>query len=97
MSPFILGQIVQWVSQGSGTSALKEGTIVAIVPEGVYPHTVAQQFGDFYNTKPLRGFGLPRKGETYLVAVRNGKGKAKLYWPRVAKLAIVETQETEAA
>jgi len=35
---------------------------------------------------PGGGFGLPRSHESYLVEVREGKGKPKLYWPVVARL-----------
>jgi hypothetical protein len=35
---------------------------------------------------PGGGFGNPRDHESYLVEVREGKKKPKLYWPRVAAL-----------
>lgn len=97
MSPFVLGQTVRWLSHASGRGLLKSGTIVAIVPTGQYPYPIASALGSGYSLGLLRGFGQPRSEETYLVAVKTGRSKPKLYWPRVSKLAIVSTSETEAA
>lgn len=70
-----LGDIVKWQSQANGSTKVKVGKIVAVVPAG---QNAVAPVG--YSTKNL-GFGGPRNHESYLVAA----GKL-IYWPRVSKL-----------
>jgi len=99
LTSFALGQTVQWTSSASGKTTSKHGKIVAIIPAGAYPHPIAETLSSGkYSLAPLRGFGLPRNEDTYLVAVEGiGKAKSKLYWPRVSSLTLSQTQESEAA
>ena len=75
---FKLNQRVAWVSQSNGTSKEKHGTVIRIVPAGEDPLAEV--------CMPGGGFGQARNHESYLVEVREGKWKPKLYWPRVARL-----------
>jgi len=90
---FKLNQRVAWVSQSSGTRKEKHGTVIRIVAAGEEPldQHLVPEFGGAPSrwdawSMPGSGFGLPRNHESYLVEVREGKRKPKLYWPVVARL-----------
>lgn len=82
---FELHQKVAWVSQSNGTRKEKHGKVIRIVPTGQDPLGGFTAWGDTHSM-PGGGFGNPRNHESYLVEVREGKRKPKLYWPRVAAL-----------
>ena len=87
---FKLNQKVAWVSQSNGTAKEKHGRVIRIVAAGQDP--MEEPFGGVYSlprgvySLPGGGFGFPRNHESYLVEVRVGKRKPKLYWPVVARL-----------
>ncbi len=88
---FTLGTSVTWTSGAGGGETVKTGEVVAIVPAGsrikefVYSYLSAGET----NCSGLDMEGLPRNHESYLVLVpAAGKGRPKLYWPRVSKLAL---------
>ena len=83
---FKLNQRVAWVSQSSGTRKEKHGVVVRIVPAGqsALGGASSDVFSWTFATTGL--FGNPRNHESYLVEVREGKRKPKLYWPVVARL-----------
>jgi hypothetical protein len=84
---FKLGSKVAWSSQSAGTLKEKHGEIFRIVQPGQPPLGGAEFVltAGVYSL-PGGGFGLPRNHESYLVEVREGKRKPKLYWPRVSAL-----------
>lgn len=84
---FKLYQKVAWVSQSNGTKKEKHGVVFRIVPPRQPPLGGAERImiqGVYL--LPGGGFGFPRSHESYLVEVRVGKRKPKLYWPRVSAL-----------
>jgi len=84
---FKLNQRVAWVSESRGTRKEKHGRILRIVPPNQSPlGGVAEETYAWQYRLPGGGFGLPRNHESYLVEVREGKRKPKLYWPVVARL-----------
>ena len=82
---FKLNQRVAWVSPGRGVLKEKHGMVFRVVPPQQHP---LGGFGFLADTHhlPGGGFGFPRDHESYLVEVREGKRKPKLYWPVVARL-----------
>lgn len=69
---------VSWISQANGGWTRKIGVISQVIPAGSRP-------------VDIKGCGLPRDHESYVIAVQVGKGKAapRLYWPRVSALESV--------
>ena len=82
---FKLNQRVAWVSQSNGTAKEKHGTVVRIVPPQQHPLGGFAFWADTHYF-PGGGFGQVRNHESYVVEVREGKRKPKLYWPVVARL-----------
>lgn len=82
---FKLRSKVAWVSQSAGTWKEKHGVVIRVVPPGQEP-TGGFRFYSDTHVLPGGGFGLPRDHESYLVEVRVGKRKPKLYWPAVSRL-----------
>mgnify|MGYP006969506354 CR=1 FL=1 len=85
-----VGDKVIWRSQAAGTPKVKEGTIVGVIPTYVNPQLVIHDFCSEYGASSAFGFGKERNHESYVVLVKNGKRKPKIYWPRVSKLSLVE-------
>ncbi len=86
---FKIGDRVRWSSQSSGSKTTKEGEVVAVVPHLRELGDVQDQYlcsRPSNNITPVELSGLPRKGESYLVLVRIGNRKPRLYWPRVKGL-----------
>lgn len=95
---FKVGDKVRWSSQAAGSVKTKEGEIVAIVPQGVFPrYSVFGKANDFYidfgrTRSPkfrIMFDGWPRDHESFMVKVNIGGGKPRLYWPRVSQLEAV--------
>ena len=82
---FKLNQRVAWVSQSRGTSKEKHGRVIRIVPPQKHPLGGFSAWGDTHSLQ-LSAYGQVRDHESYLIEVREGKGKRRLYWPVVAKL-----------
>lgn len=86
---FTTGDRVCWESQAGGAWKKKIGIIVAVVQPHAYPKDCVPMPRKFYNTAAMDGGGLPRDHESYLVEVnesKTGRGKPKLFWPRVFAL-----------
>jgi hypothetical protein len=99
---FKVGDWVTWKSQANGSTRVKMGRVVGVVPakhhkltyrglkyyvDGLSPSEVNQQ----YNTGPIDAGGIGRDHESYLVRVSppdKSKAKPKLYWPRVVGLKL---------
>lgn len=82
---FTLGAKVQWRSQAQGSTLLKEGEVVGIIPPGERPDPV--QFPALYRGT---GPGYGRSEFSYVVKVGY-----KLYWPRTSLLEHVGPSELE--
>ena len=86
MKTFAVGSKVAWASQAHASEVEKHGVVVAVVPEGYDVRAIARS----YAAASVQFDGdLPRNHESYLVLVKTGKdgrGKPKLYWPRVSAL-----------
>lgn len=92
MKNFKVGDPVFWKSQSGGYSKEKFGNIHYIIPpnESVLTQNHSNNFNPGYYGKYTQMFdgGLPRDHESYIVIVpsKSGKGKSKIYWPRVSAL-----------
>lgn len=75
MTKFKIGDIVTWTSQAQGSAKTKTGRIEVVKAAG------AGLSED--QIRELRGAGLPRPQESYLVRVPGATARArgKLYWP----------------
>lgn len=69
---FRVGDRVKWVSSSNGSTLGKAGDIMEIVKAG--------------NKPILDVSGFRRIHESYVVEVKIGNRKPRLYWPRVSKL-----------
>ena len=81
---FTVGSKVAWTSQAHASVVEKHGEVVAVVPAGENPNAYIPQSSGYPQFD-----GGSRKHESYLVRVRTGKdgrGVAKLYWPRVSAM-----------
>ena len=76
-----VGQAVEWASQARGTSRIKKGVIVAIVPSHQHPH-VANCIPEGCKLMPGAG-KFARHQVSYLVQV--GKSTT-LFWPKTPYL-----------
>lgn len=85
-----IGDKVRWKSQSGGSWTVKEGEIVGIIPANTHiPRDIIPPFDTSeywaWEKRFLKMFDgiLPRKHESYLIAIpsKSGKGKIKLYWP----------------
>lgn len=85
------GQEVSWSSQANGSDLKKVGTIVRVIPAGVWLKDVLSRDEAKSEFSLRTDFaGLPRQHESYLVAVPGNSDRAKkqLYWPRVSSLKV---------
>lgn len=83
---FELHQKVAWVSQSNGTRKEKHGKVIRIVPAGQEALGGGTRYGAWETYIVPGSIGQVRNHESYLVEVREGKRKPKLYWPRVTAL-----------
>lgn len=97
-SSFKVGDLVEWESTSFGVTTPKKGRIVKVIPPndsrlGEYVEQASAAVGGARYVSGA-GLGLPRDHESYIVHVLTptGKGKGKLYWPRVKHLRKVETE-----
>jgi hypothetical protein len=84
---FKKGDIVTWTSSSNGRTYTKTGKVVACVPPKLWP--------DFFVPKKYSGVRLEfddslRDHISYLVLVKDGDRKPKLYRPLVSKLSLVK-------
>jgi len=89
MAEFKIGDNVEWESTSFGSTTQKHGRIVAVIPPNCGPGEYiekASAAADGARYASGGGPGLPRDHESYIVHVPSGKGKGKLYWPRVKNL-----------
>lgn len=95
----VVGDEVEWTSQAQARVKTKRGVIVFIVPPAVHPWASGDHLGLYgepdhpanaFNPAPMRGamYSLTRRHESYIVAVptKSGRGRPRLYWPRVSQL-----------
>lgn len=100
---FAINETVKWTSSAAGTTKTKRGDVVAGVPSWVSVHRrilLTELLGESWQSKykPMLDSTvslLPRDDVSYLVAVptKSGRGKLKLYWPRVSQLRKVDSDE----
>lgn len=84
---FRVGDRVRWSSSAAGTTATKNGRVVAIVGAKKSPVPKIDKLLKTEEYISRYGGGLPREEESYLVAVETGPTtKDKLYWPNANKL-----------
>ncbi|MFM7008256.1 MAG: hypothetical protein ACKO0Z_02790 [Betaproteobacteria bacterium] len=78
-----IGVEVEWSSSSNGSTTTKRGVVEDVIKPKTTP-THAQK-------KEADAYGLPRDHESYLVRVptKTGKGKGRLYWPRVSAIRVV--------
>lgn len=83
---FTIGDTVEWTSQAAGSTT----TVAAVIPANarLFDYLTGLQKAYFRGM----GYGTNRDHESYVVHVRptTGKGNGKPYWPRVAKLKMVD-------
>lgn len=96
---FQKGDIVEWETQGGGSTKTRIGVVVATIPPGaIFGRSRIERFltvrwlEDTYTTRISDGL-RKRNGWSFLVAVRVGKDKAKmqLFWPRSSRLRLVKS------
>ena len=95
---FAIGDHVQWTSQASGGMRTKRGVVIAIVPKGVFAARILDilQLSTTHNVAHLDGGWSTRAHDSCLIAEDHPAGsqaKPQLYWPRVAYLHKVGTDE----
>jgi hypothetical protein len=90
---FKFGDKVEWSSQARGSEKKKKGIIVEVVPAGTWPSKTLDRLRGSVSSIKVRyrvmfDGGLPRKSDSYLVAVppKTSRGKPFLYWPRTSAL-----------
>lgn len=89
---FILGQKVQWTSQAQGCEKKKEGVVV-YAWKGVKQQTPVKVAEDLFSDCSRMFDGYKFKEGEVLVKVatgKNGKGKPKLYKPKLKGLRSVD-------
>lgn len=92
---FGVGDKVRWASQAGGYTKVKEGEIVAVVPDGRGIIATLGNRANAYNLRHLFGsLYIKRDHASYLVAVptKSKKGRPLLYWPRVKHLQKAEAE-----
>jgi hypothetical protein len=75
---FKVGDKVAWRSQSGGVWKEKHGEVIEVLPPNTWQSA--------YHPGRIMFDGGPRNHESYIVEVREGKRKPKLYWPVVSKL-----------
>lgn len=85
---FIVGDMVSWRSQARGSNIEKIGKVIAIIPSKIHYTKVMPNIRNSPCPWNIQFDGYPRNHESYLVEVssKSGRGKPKLYWPRVSSL-----------
>ena len=83
-SIFLHGDEVTWTSQSQASETTKIGIVIEVIPAGIRPS--ASKYPSLYRGA---GLGSARNHESYVVSVRDKdvRGRNKIYWPRVSKLA----------
>ena len=84
---FTVGSKVAWTSMAHGSMVEKHGKVISIVQAGADACNSIWPRDANYSVQ-FDGI-MPRNHESYLVEVKTGKdgrGKPKLYWPRVSAL-----------
>lgn len=91
---FEIDSIVEWSSQANGTMKAKRGKVVCVVPKKVKPLDALNQIHPlgFPYKSHVDPRSYSRNHESYLVAVptKKGRGRLRLYWPRVSQLRQVD-------
>lgn len=92
-----LGDKVEWESQANGSTTLKVGFVLQVVPARQKPDIPAKGLvfdnedgfrAEFTWPRDLAA-GFRRNHESYLICVPQGqKAKQRLYWPRVKHLRL---------
>ena len=80
MKTFKMGDRVKWESQAAGSSAVKIGEVIMVVPPGKVP-------------EGIKGAGMARNHESYVVSasveLASGKmSRKRTYWPLPSKLEL---------
>ena len=95
---FAIGDHVEWTSQASGSQRTKRGFVLCVVPIRTFAATVLGKLVilEDYNMRNLDGGYHCREHESYIIRETQpvtSQAKPKLYWPRVAYLRKVDTDE----
>lgn len=77
---------VQWISQAAGTYKIKEGKVAFVIPAGVPVDSIMRGIMAKEFTLMFDPGTYPRVDQSYMVVVKDGKHKPKLYWPRTSQL-----------
>jgi len=89
---FKKGDIVTWSSQAGGVMTEKTGKIIGVLQPKESPYISNYRWNECkFNPSAKRMFdGCPRDHESYIIQVetKTGKGKPRLYWPRVSGLTL---------
>lgn len=93
------GDVVTWSSSANGMTKTKRAEVLFIIPRGVavWPDDLRRLLGPDYRKRfndSSLGWGGARNHESYLVAVK-GKGKPRLYWPKVSALRLIEDTDAQ--
>lgn len=92
---FKIGDKVEWTSSAAGTTKTKQGSVIAVLPEGGMPRDVIRLEEQRLYKVMVDARSLYRNHESYLVSVptKSGRGRPRLYWPRVSALKLVKEEE----
>ena len=77
---YSVGDMVEWTSSSNSSTTLKAGRVEAVI--------AAERPLSLQQRRDTDASGSPRNHTSYLVYVpsKSGRGKGKLYWPRVNQL-----------
>lgn len=84
---FKVGDLVEWTSQANGRTTTKRGEVFYIVKPWENP-AVTHFNCDADNEVMFDGGIVGRGHESYLVSVKNGNKKPRMYWPVVSRLRV---------
>lgn len=91
---FSVNEKVSWESQSAGSTTRKEGVIIFKVPadKAATNRELVQKYNPGHKNNMMFDGCIPRGHVSYVVSVpsKSGKGKPKLYWPKVSQLKKVE-------
>lgn len=94
-----VGDVVEWASAAAGSTKVKRGEVVAVVPRG-YPMTHglrALKDAPFSFDIMARDASIARDEESYLVLVpQKGNRIPFLYWPRTSSLRLANPERQPA-
>lgn len=87
---FDVGDKVRWVSTSGGYDKEKCGTVVRVVAAYGHPREAFTAAHQETGASFMGDFGLARDHESYIIHVSTptGRGKGRLYWPRVKGLEL---------